>query len=340
MDAGVFNKIITGLYQYVGIPLCILGNLGNVFCVLIFVQKSWRKNVCVFYFLVCLLLDFIYINSIMLGSIFIFAFNIDLIKSNTILCKIYRYLTFFPNIMSATILILASIDRLLISSQNVDTRLYSSRRLAYLLISTSTFFWLIFFLHVPIKFNIQQISPFVFICVHDTMSLYGPFLDYSMVTINVVSFLVMIILSILSFKNVRRIRSIPRRQRRTGRIMRKKDFQLLRCLFAKDIIYIIFNAYQCIYFLYKLDPKSRPQTNSEREHDTFIFNLGESIQYIPSCVTFIIYTIISRAFRQTCKRVTWKMFGKDFNVTREEDLNEQEIERNGNELVVVSTIAI
>ena len=49
----------------------------------------------------------------------------------------------------------------------------------------------------------------------------------------------MIILSILSFKNVRGIRSIPRRQRRTGRIMRKEDFQLLRCLFVKDIIYII-----------------------------------------------------------------------------------------------------
>ena len=51
----------------------------------------------------------------------------------------------------------------------------------------------------------------------------------------------MIILSIFAFKNVRHIRAIPRQQRHQIRSMTKKDFQLLRCLFVQDIVYIIFS---------------------------------------------------------------------------------------------------
>ena len=336
----LFSKLTTGFYQYGGIPFYILGNFGNISSLLIFSQKSWRKNVCVFYFLIGLLLDVIYINSSMLGYIFIYGFTIDLIKSSAFFCKIHRYLTFFPSVMSATILILASIDRLLITSQNVDTRLYSSKRLGYFSISIATIFWLLFFIHVLIKFDIQQMGPFVSICLFDTRDFYNIFLDYSMVTINVVSFLMMIILSALSFKNVHRIRSIPRRQRQTGRVMHKKDFQLLRCLFAKDIIYIICTVYISIYFLYKLDPKSRPQSNLEQEFDRFIFNLGCWILYVPSCVSFFIFITLSKAFRQSCQRLIWKMLGKDFNTSREEDPNDHGTKKDQNELVVVSTIIV
>ena len=84
--------------------------------------------------------------------------------------------------------------------------------------------------------------------------------------------------------------------------MRKKDFQLLRCLFAKDVLYIICTAYLCVYFLYKLDPKSRPQTDSERELDRFIFNLGRLLPFIFSCRNFFIFIIVSKGFRQSEKR--------------------------------------
>jgi hypothetical protein len=67
---------------------------------------------------------------------------------------------------------LGSIDRLLISSQNIDTRLHSSKRLGYLSISTSAFIWSVLFFHIPIKFNIQQFAPSVFVCYYDRSTTY------------------------------------------------------------------------------------------------------------------------------------------------------------------------
>ena len=334
MDTVSLIKITAGLYQYIGIPLYVAGNIGNMLTLLMFSQKTWRKNVCVFYFLICLLLDSIYLNSSVLGSIFIYGFSIDLTSSRVILCKISKYVTFVLPTMSATILLLASIDRLLISSQNVETRLYSSRRLAYLMISTSTSVWLIYFIHILIKFEIRQFGPFISVCLFNTIDLYPTFLTYSILVINVMLFVLMILLSILSFQNVRRIRSIPRRQRQTIRTMRKKDFQLLRCLFAKDIIYIVFNSVYFSYIIYKAIPKSQTQTTLEQNRDAFIFNVASLLCHFPSAMSFYTYLIISKAFRQSIKRLIWKLFGRDIPVIREEEPQEQEM----NPSIVISTI--
>ncbi|CAF3684379.1 unnamed protein product, partial [Adineta steineri] len=57
----------------------------------------------------------------MLGLVLLNGFNVNLQNSNVIVCKLYFYASFLFAALSPTILILASIDRLLISSQNVDT---------------------------------------------------------------------------------------------------------------------------------------------------------------------------------------------------------------------------
>ena len=340
MDLSLFNNITARLHQYLGIPLYVIGNLSNIICVMIFIRKTWRKNVCVFYFLTCLFFDCMNVNVSLLGSIVILGFNIDLTRSNVALCKIYNYLSLLLSTLSATILILASIDRLLISSQNIDTRLYSSRRLAYLLISVSTTLWSIFFIHILIQFDIQRIGFFASICLFDVMAIYADFIAYSMLIIDVVAFFLMIVLLTLSFKNVRRIRSIPRRQRQIGRTMHKKDFQLLRCLFAKDILYIVFNTFLCFYLIYKSIRKSQTQTIGQQQLDVFAFNLGYLIHQIPFCVSLYTYSLISRAFRQDFKRLVWKMIGKNNTVVTPEEgeQNEQEARRRARESIAISTI--
>ena len=338
MDAALFAETTTSIYRYLGIPLYIFGNLGNIFCLMIFLQRSWRKNVCVFYFLICLLFDTFSINVSLLGSIFILSFKINLTSSNVPLCKIYNYFTLLFSTLSPTILILASIDRLLISSQNVDTRLYSSRRLAYLLVGTNVTFWFIFFFHVLIKFDIQQFGFFTSMCLFDMEESYAIFMAYSMVTINIASFVVMIILSILSCKNVRRIRSIPRRQRQTVRTMRKKDFQLLRCLFIKDIIYILCNAALCIYSIYRLIRQFHIPSLWQQQFDVFIYDLGSLIHHIPFCLNLYTYVLVSKALREDFKQLIWKIIGKETPTVREDEVNELEGRREMNESIAISTI--
>ncbi|UJR12310.1 hypothetical protein I4U23_016487 [Adineta vaga] len=150
----LLNNIIIYIYRYGNLIICILSNIGNILSALIFFRKTWRKNVCVLYFKCCLFVSFAYVNTVVLGTAFITGFNINIQNSNVVLCKIFNYAAYLFSTLLPTILALASIDRLLISSQNVDTRLYSSKRLAYFSISISTLFWIIFNFHSLIKVNL------------------------------------------------------------------------------------------------------------------------------------------------------------------------------------------
>ena len=111
------NNVSIVLHQYVIPVIYILATLGNLLSAIIFAKKSWRKNVCVLYFDVCLVFNTCYMNSTMIGSIFVFGFKINLLARSAILCKLYSYTSFLFSTLFPTILILASIDRLLISSQ-------------------------------------------------------------------------------------------------------------------------------------------------------------------------------------------------------------------------------
>ena len=75
---------------------------------------------------------------------------------------ISMYAMYLVSNLVSTILILASIDRLLISSRNIDTRLYSSRRLAYFSVSISVFVWVAFYIHALVKVDIYEIYSSIF----------------------------------------------------------------------------------------------------------------------------------------------------------------------------------
>ncbi|CAF3833515.1 unnamed protein product [Adineta steineri] len=329
------------LSRYVSSVLYIVGNIGNLLTISLFLQKSWKKNVCVFYFLVFLLSNTIYINSSVIGSIFTIGFNIDLTNSSVVLCKLYVYISYLCSAFFPIILILASIDRLLISSQNVDTRLYSSKRLAYFSTSIATFICVVFYFHVLIKFNIQEIYPGVFICYYDLSKFYLAFSTYSDIIFIVIISFVLVILSVLSFKNVRHIQTVPRQERRQIRTMNKKDFQLLRCLYIHNIMFIICSTLTLINIGYGTAIKYQTVTSFEQAIQTFLTLLNTFIHSIPFCTSFFIFISISRAFRLELKRFLYRIYGKNLTTVRDEDNHQPVSSRKNIELRrVVSTIVV
>ena len=330
------------LYRYAGIPLYVVGNLTNILTIFIFLKKSWRKNVCVFYFLVCLFSNTVHINAVLLGSIFLNGFNINLLNSSVVLCKLYYYLVYVFSFYFPTVLILASVDRLLISSQNVDTRLYSSKRLAYLAIGICTFAWNIFSCHALIKMNVQQFSPTISVCTVDPSNFYIDFISYSTLVIAVLLFVLMAILSILAFKNVRRIRAIPRQQRQQIRSMTKKDFQLLRCLYAHNIVYIIFSSSLLVSLNYSSALRHQTPTPFEQSISTFISGIASFLQVIPYGTSFFIFVSMSRAFRNELKRLVAGICGKDIRTIRDDEPTQQEEAKNQLEAnnMAISTIIL
>jgi hypothetical protein len=327
----------------VAIVLYIIGNIGNLLSLLIFFKKSWRKNVCVFYFIICLFSNTVFINSTLLGAVFTLGFNINAHNSNQILCKLFYYVSYLFTLYYPIVLILASFDRLLLSSQNVDTRLYSSKRLAYFTISTSSFLWSIFSLHILIKVNIQEIYPTVFVCYYDLSTFYLHFLLYSSLVISVLITSILIIFSILAFKNVRRIRIVPRQQRNQLRTMNKKDFQLLRCLYIHNIVYIIFIILLLVAVCYSATLNYQRSTPMEQAVNNFLSSLGTLFHYVPYSTSFFIFVCVSKAFRQELKRLGYKICHNNLIIVPEEENHQQEPPRDNielNNVVVVSTIVL
>ena len=197
----------------------IFGNMVNLFCAWIFVEKVWRKNVCVFYFTICLFLNLCNLNSTILASIFLGDFNIHVENSNVIFSSMF----YLSNLYFHRIFLHLSIV------VNSFSKCWDS---------FVQFKWIVFNFHVLIKVNLCETSPSVFVCFYDDSGLYLEYFSYSSLFITILYDLLMIILTILALKNVGHIKSIPRRRQNQLRSMTKKDFQLLRCLFTQDIVYI------------------------------------------------------------------------------------------------------
>ena len=331
----LLNTIAVQIYRYGGLAIYILGTIGNLLSIGIFLKRKWRKNVCVFYFLISLLLDLVFLNFTILTTVFTRGWNLNFRNSNLFVCKMLFYVPFVTSTLSPTVLIFASVDRLLISSQNVDTRLYSSRRLAYLLLGIGTLFWMLFNIHILVNVNIQQFGISVFACYYDLSITYLNFVNYSLTVINCSFCLLMIVLSIFSFKNVRQIRAIPRRQRREVRSMTKKDFQLLRCLFLQTVVYILVTICSTFYSPYKVISRDQKRTPLQQAIVDFLDNLFTFIYFIFFCSGFFIFICVSKAFRQEVKQLIYKMVGKDLlALPREEEHGHEDLEKRKTELVV------
>ena len=313
-DSGLITRLSDVpilLHRYVIPILLVLGNLGNGISISIFLKRSWRKKVCSFYFVVCLLCNTMLLNSSIIGSILVTGYHVNIQNSNRVLCKLFYFTSYFFSPLYPIILILASIDRLLISSQNVDTRLYSSKRLAYFSISTSVTVWFLFSLHILIKVDIRQIDPSISICYYELSKSYLDFFLYSSVFISVSIPAVMVILSILSFKNVRRIRTVPRQQRKEIRSMTRKDFQLLRCLYAHSVVYILCSLPISFSIVRSTTVRYQNRTPLEQAVDTFLNDVGAFLHYFPYCTSFFIFVSMSKAFRYELKRWAYLICSKD-----------------------------
>ncbi|UJR17672.1 hypothetical protein I4U23_004568 [Adineta vaga] len=319
------SNIKVNLYKYVVPLFYIFGNFGNLLSIGMFLKKSWRKNVCVFYFLIYILCNICYLNSTTLASIFNSGYQSTIQKTNVVLCKIYIYAAFLFATLSPTILILASIDRLLISSQNIHTRLYSSKRLAYFSISISTIFWIIFNSHILIKVNIQQFTPTLSVCYYERTKFYLDFVFFSLMSIHILFGLMMFILCLVSFKHVRQIQNLPRPQQRNQiRTMKKKDFQLLRCLFVQNVVFITFALLINVYYMYETVVRDRTQTLLQQTINQFVDNVLSILYNTPYCSNFYICIFVSKAFRHEVKRLAFKICRIKQVSLREEENNNGE----------------
>jgi hypothetical protein len=146
MSSSTLVAIQTQLNLYSYPIFMILGSIGNAFILIIF--SGHRQNACSIYLITSTIINILYLLAS--GFFEIFAVYDDGTIRVLILCKISTYM---PNVMgqvTKTMLVLACIDRYLITNNQALFRAFSTPKRAKYVIVFSIIFWLIAASHSPI----------------------------------------------------------------------------------------------------------------------------------------------------------------------------------------------
>ena len=305
-------SVQTHLYRYGGPILIGVGTMSCILSFRIFIKKNLRKNPCSIYFMAYNVTNFLSIYTSILLSILSTGFNITATSYNLNLCRFYLYALFLFDILNPFYLILASIDRILVTSRNAATRRRSTRRIAYICIISGAIFWMIFNIHTIILGNIIEAAPNYFVCYSNSATYTTAITYYSLIIKAIFVPSLMAFLGIWAIKNIRIIRggrvgpALSTSATVVENVMnasRSKDRQLIKILFVNISIYIIFNMMLSIVLMYQEVTRYNTKTQVETQIENLLSSIGLFSYYIPFCIGCFSNLVVSKTFRKEIKNV-------------------------------------
>lgn len=298
------------VYQFACPLLILLGTISCLFNVMVFTQKALRKNPCSIYFVAYNIANFVYIGSSLLTVTLSIGCNINAIVDNLTFCRLYLYAVILFNCLSPFFLLLASLDRVLITSSNARTRRRSNRSLAYLSITCRTLFWAIFYIHAWIASNIRQLAPQAFLCYFDR-GIHLLFVSYFSLIKEALVLVLMILFGSWSVKNihsVRRARIIPdvSISRTTAGVhvhaTSSKDRQLMFMLLVDTSIHALFSSAFRIFLIYQQITQNYIKNAEQMQTENIVRNLCLFSAGIPFCASCYANLVVSETFRYEARR--------------------------------------
>ncbi|CAF1511630.1 unnamed protein product [Adineta ricciae] len=302
------SSVQKNLFGYGGPIIIPIGTICCALSLLVFSKKALRKNPCAIYFRCVNLSNLIYIYSSVLMFVLAIGYNIDLSTHSLIGCRFIYYCTILFDTLGAFYLILASIDRFIVTSPNALTRQRSTYRLAFLCILIGTLFWMLFHIHMFIFINLQEVLPGYFVCYFQSELYRNLLFYYGTIIKGILMPLLLIVFGILTWKNLRivhRNRVIPIRTGNTNlsgdreHSVLTKNRQFTLILLMEIIIYITFTLFLSLVGIYQ----QIAQSESETIVIYFIRNIALFISYLSLCANFFGNLFISKTFRSQVKHI-------------------------------------
>ncbi|CAF0789386.1 unnamed protein product [Adineta steineri] len=305
----LFISIQTNLYKYGGPILMVLGTVSCVLSLIVFTKKNLRKNPCAIYLVAYNIGNLLQIYTTMLLAILSIGYNIDPTLYSLSFCHFRYYTQFLFTILSPSYLILASIDRILITSPNALTRQRSTLRVTYISIIGVTLFWLLAHIHTLFLTYILEPVPNLIICTFQP-GFYLTFIDYYTILIqDILIPLLMIILGIWAVKNLRQRRQVTAVTVTAATVVvrstqsKSKDSQLIQILMIDIGIYIIFSAMMPPVLIYLQILQTEPYDFAKLELVSLLLNVALFSSYVPFCVGFYTNFLVSKTFRYEVKNI-------------------------------------
>jgi hypothetical protein len=283
----------------IGIPICVsIGNLDCILGLFVFFQKRMRKSPCILYLIGYMLSNLVYIDFTVLTTL-LSGYGMDMSVRSTASCCIRMYISFVFSAIPSYLLVMASMDRMFISSSNVQTRLQSNRRFALLMIGAISIFWALFHLHafffseiqltygVRLSCNTQPGGPATFV------SYYG--------LINAI-----IPISLMAGFGIRTLVNI-RRARRNH--VHAKDRRIIAMLIVQLGIYICLRLPVSLDLVYGQITKSNFKTSNQVLIEQFVYFVAIFCQFVQVSISPLM-NLITKSFRSELKRAVSNLTGR------------------------------
>lgn len=307
------------LFRFGGPIFVFIGTVSSILGLFVFTQKGLRKSPCSIYFTAYNTTSLILIYTSFLPITLEIGYNITPTIYSLFLCRLRLYTTFLFNCLCPFYLLLASVDRVLITSRNARTRQKSTHHLAYLSILIGTICWIIGLSHVLVFSNIIPLETGELIC-YLQLGWYSMAIGYGSLVKEILIPLLMAIFGLWSIRNIRTIRRVTTASTSTSGIgnnqttiglnsSRSKDRQLILILLVDITIYIFFSLILAVTLMYEQITLHKPKTTEVFFIETFIKSVAMFTAHIPFCIHSYANLLVSKTFRKEvkglllCKRV-------------------------------------
>jgi hypothetical protein len=300
MSSSTLTNIQTQLNKY-GYPIfMVLGNIGNVFIIRLFSQQ--RQNACSLYLISAAVVNILYLTFTGFIQIFPIYYGDRTIRS-IILCKIYTYAINVIGQMPKTMLVLACIDRFLMTNERVSFRLLSTPKRAKYLIFFSIIFWLLLTIHIPIARTVVNGECGAF-GIYSTI-----YSVYAIIFVGLIPTIISGIFGYLTYHNMRqrhvRIQPVVQNPNYANISIQRRDQALLIIVIAEVVTYVITTAvFPLIQLEVMISRYVIPNKSSQYlQIESFILNIAHLLLFINSAAPFYTYLISSKSFRRDFKQL-------------------------------------
>ncbi|CAF1056885.1 unnamed protein product [Adineta ricciae] len=213
-------------------------------------------------------------------------------------------------------LVLASIDRTLITSSHASWRKRSTSRLLITSIISICSFWAIFHIHVWIFTQILEYKPNYFMCYHQPGA-YTVFISYYSLLAN--GILPPVFFAIFGCWTVMNIRQARRIKQRLSMVpvgvttiirlhnLRSQDQQIIRMLLVDIIIYIICKLPVVIMYMYAQITQYAEKSQEQHTIEQAFLQFAYFVFFIENSVACYTNLLVSKRFRKELLRLLKKM---------------------------------
>jgi hypothetical protein len=307
MSSSTLTTIQAQLDLYGYSILTILGIIGSICIVILFSRQ--HQNPCAIYLMSSAIVNGLYLISFGPVQIFPFYYGSEAIFALAF-CKIYAYILNVLGEIARTTLVLACVDRFLITNERAAFRAFSTLKRTKWFIFFSIIFWLIFDIHIPIMRTI----------INGRCVLFGIYsiiyTFYAIIFVSAIPVMILCIFGYLTYRNMRlvqlRVQPVIDNRIHTNNTIRRQDRDLLIIVISEVLLFIIATIPFPLILLettiseYIISNKSVQYSQIE----TFILIIAYLLLFANSAMPFYIYLMSSKSFRRDFKQLIINAYRK------------------------------